>query len=44
MGFAHVLKMEHILYTAEQSELAFLNSRLYLFSFFFSCGFFPLIM
>lgn len=40
MGTARVLKMEYVLYAADLSELAFLNSRLYLFSFFFSCGVF----
>lgn len=27
MGFTHILKKEHVLYVAELSELAFLNSR-----------------
>lgn len=43
IGIAHVLKMEHVLYAAEQSQLAFLNSKLYLFSFFFPCDFFLLL-
>lgn len=35
-GITHVLKMEYVLYAAEQSQLAFLISRLYLISFFLS--------